>query len=106
MAKKNTNEMSFLDHLEDLRWLLIRCTLAIIIGAVVAFFFADFIFDNIIFGPKIMWSKIKSVKKKATTAPIIIAKVHRIKSHLKSSRWSKNDISLVFFFAILNYSFF
>ena len=52
MAKKNTNEMSFLDHLEDLRWLLIRCTLAIIIGAVVAFFFADFIFDDIIFGPK------------------------------------------------------
>lgn len=52
MAKKNTNEMSFLDHLEDLRWLLIRCTLAIIIGAVVAFFFTDFIFDHIIFGPK------------------------------------------------------
>lgn len=52
MAKKNTNEMSFLDHLEDLRWLLIRCTLAIIIGAVIAFFFADFIFDEIIFGPK------------------------------------------------------
>lgn len=52
MAKKNTNEMSFLDHLEDLRWLLIRCTLAILIGAVVAFFFTDFIFDHIIFGPK------------------------------------------------------
>jgi sec-independent protein translocase protein TatC len=52
MAKKNTNEMSFLDHLEDLRWLLIRCTLAIIIGAAVAFFFTDFIFDHIIFGPK------------------------------------------------------
>lgn len=52
MAKKNTNEMSFLDHLEDLRWLLIRCTVAILVGAIVAFFFTDFIFDNIIFGPK------------------------------------------------------
>jgi len=26
MAKKNQNEMSFLDHLEDLRWLLVRST--------------------------------------------------------------------------------
>lgn len=52
MAKKNTNEMSFLDHLEDLRWLLIRCTMSILIGAIVAFFFTDFIFDHIIFGPK------------------------------------------------------
>ena len=29
MAKKNLNEMSFLDHLEELRWLLVRSTLAI-----------------------------------------------------------------------------
>lgn len=52
MAKKNTSEMSFLDHLEELRWLLIRSTLAILILAGVAFFFSDFIFDKIIFGPK------------------------------------------------------
>jgi sec-independent protein translocase protein TatC len=50
--KKNTSEMSFLDHLEELRWLLIRSTLAILIAASVAFFFSDFIFDQIIFGPK------------------------------------------------------
>jgi sec-independent protein translocase protein TatC len=52
MAKKPTNEMSFLDHLEELRWLLIRCTIAVLIGATVAFFFSDFIFDQILFGPK------------------------------------------------------
>ena len=52
MAKKPANEMSFLDHLEELRWLLIRCTIAILIGATVAFFFSDFIFDQILFGPK------------------------------------------------------
>lgn len=45
-------EMSFLDHLEELRWLLIRSTIAILIGATIAFFFSDFIFDQIIFGPK------------------------------------------------------
>ena len=54
MAKnKNANpdEMSFLDHLEELRWHLIRATLAIVIVGVVAFVFKDFIFDAIIFAP-------------------------------------------------------
>lgn len=44
--------MSFLDHLEELRWHLIRSTLAVMILAVVAFIFKGFIFDTIIFGPK------------------------------------------------------
>ena len=49
---KNPNEMSFLDHLEELRWHLIRSCLAIVILASVAFIAKDFIFDTIIFGPK------------------------------------------------------
>ncbi|VXB50781.1 Sec-independent protein translocase protein TatC [Flavobacterium sp. 9AF] len=52
MAKKNLGEMSFLDHLEELRWLLIRSTIAILVCSVVAFFFSDFIFDRVLFGPK------------------------------------------------------
>ncbi|OUR93381.1 twin arginine-targeting protein translocase TatC [Flavobacteriales bacterium 34_180_T64] len=54
MAQKQTHEMSFLDHLEDLRWHLIRATLAIVIAGSAAFIFSDFIFDTIIFGPKKM----------------------------------------------------
>ncbi|WP_336065792.1 twin-arginine translocase subunit TatC [Mesoflavibacter sp. CH_XMU1404-2] len=54
MAKKNVNEMSFLDHLEDLRWHLIRIVGAVIICGTVAFIFKGFIFDNIIFAPKKM----------------------------------------------------
>lgn len=54
MAKKNSNEMSFLDHLEDLRWHLIRSTLAILIAGIGAFMVSGFIFDVIIFGPKSM----------------------------------------------------
>ncbi|MCK5401905.1 MAG: twin-arginine translocase subunit TatC [Flavobacteriaceae bacterium] len=54
MEDKNINEMSFLDHLEDLRWHLIRATLAIIIAGTIAFLFKGFIFDVIIFGPKNM----------------------------------------------------
>ncbi|MGA0415242.1 MAG: twin-arginine translocase subunit TatC [Flavobacteriaceae bacterium] len=49
---KNTYEMSFLDHLEELRWHLIRSTLAILIVASVAFVMKDFIFNYLIFGPK------------------------------------------------------
>ncbi len=53
MRNKNTNkEMSFLNHLEELRWLLIRSSIAILITAVIAVFFNEFIFDVIIFGPK------------------------------------------------------
>jgi sec-independent protein translocase protein TatC len=50
--KKNPNEMSFLDHLEDLRWHLLRATIAILIGGAIAFGLKSFIFDVIIFGPK------------------------------------------------------
>jgi len=52
MAKKTTkppNEMSFLDHLEELRWHLIRSTMAVVIIGTVAFTMSGFIFDSIIF---------------------------------------------------------
>lgn len=56
MAKSKTSpdEMSFLDHLEELRWHLIRSTLAVVIIGIVAFVFSRFIFDVIIFGPSQM----------------------------------------------------
>lgn len=44
-------EMSFLDHLEELRWHLVRSVLAIMVGMIVAFIYAPWIFDNIIFAP-------------------------------------------------------
>lgn len=52
--KKNPDEMSFLDHLEVLRWHLIRSVLAVVMIACVAFMFKSFIFDVILFGPKNM----------------------------------------------------
>ncbi len=52
MAKKKTvNEMSFLDHLEELRWHLIKSVAAIFITATAAFLAKGFIFDVLIFGP-------------------------------------------------------
>lgn len=50
--EKNEDEMSFLDHLEVLRWHLLRAFLGIFAMAIVAFIFKDIIFDEIILGPK------------------------------------------------------
>ena len=49
---KNQSEMSFLGHLEILRWTLIRSTLAVLLVAAVAFSMKDFIFNKIILLPK------------------------------------------------------
>ncbi|KAA3623073.1 MAG: twin-arginine translocase subunit TatC [Flavobacterium sp.] len=53
-AAKSTSpgkEMSFLGHLEELRWHLIRSTMAIVVAGTIAFIMKDFIFDTLIFGP-------------------------------------------------------
>jgi len=47
-TKTQEAEMSFLDHLEVLRWHLIRSTLAVMIVAITAFIFIDEIFEYII----------------------------------------------------------
>jgi sec-independent protein translocase protein TatC len=52
MAKKNENEMSFLEHLEVLRWHLIRALLGILLVAIVAFIFKDIVFNRILLAPK------------------------------------------------------
>ncbi len=44
--------MSFLDHLEVLRWTLIRSTLAVLLTAMIAFMMKGFIFEKIILLPK------------------------------------------------------
>ncbi len=49
---RNYNEMSFLEHLEELRWHVIRSALAIVVFAVVAFIMKDFIFNVVILKPR------------------------------------------------------
>ncbi len=44
-------EMTFLDHLEELRWHIIRAFAAILVLFVFAFIYIDWIFDKIIFAP-------------------------------------------------------
>jgi sec-independent protein translocase protein TatC len=45
-------EMGFFDHIEVLRWHILRSVLAIIVGAIFFFAFAEITFDTIIYGPK------------------------------------------------------
>jgi sec-independent protein translocase protein TatC len=49
--KDSQAEMSFVDHLEELRWHVIRSVIAILIGAVVIFIYSDFVVDDILFAP-------------------------------------------------------
>jgi sec-independent protein translocase protein TatC len=45
-------EMSFLDHLEALRWVILKSISAIIIGGTVAYIYSDFVWDSILLAPK------------------------------------------------------
>src|SRR5688572_21722619 len=47
-AKK---EMSFLDHIEELRWHVVRALMAVLVFTIGAFLVAPWVFENIIFAP-------------------------------------------------------
>lgn len=53
-AKKQSNqeEMSFLEHLEELRWHLVRSAAAVVILAIIAFLNYEIVFDTLILKPK------------------------------------------------------
>lgn len=44
-------EMSFVDHLEELRWHIVRAVIAVIICAIVIFIYMDEVMDMVVFGP-------------------------------------------------------
>ena len=50
-ASTEEKEMSFLDHLEELRWHLIRSFAAVVVFTIGAFISAKWIFQNIVFAP-------------------------------------------------------
>lgn len=54
MSKEEANkgEMSFLEHLEVLRWHLVRSVIVILLFTIVAFIFKGFIFDQVILAQK------------------------------------------------------
>jgi sec-independent protein translocase protein TatC len=51
-AGTNSGEMTFLSHLEELRWHLFRSVIAVVVLATILFFFKEFLFDGILLAPK------------------------------------------------------
>lgn len=47
----DNSEMGFLDHLEELRWHLVRSVIAIFVFAIAAYLSTGFVWDTIILGP-------------------------------------------------------
>src|SRR5882724_11750159 len=50
-GKTMESEMSFFEHLEALRWHLIRAAASVLVFSIIAFCNFDFLFNNIIMGP-------------------------------------------------------
>ena len=50
-AETPDSEMSFLDHLEVLRWHIMRSAIVLIVVAIVIFIYIDWVFDNVIYAP-------------------------------------------------------
>jgi len=51
MTEDTKSEMSFLQHLESLRWHLVRSAIGIVLLASAFFYYKEFVFGTIIFGP-------------------------------------------------------
>lgn len=51
MPEDRTKDMAFLDHLEELRWRILKGLGGIGIGVLIAFIFGDFFIDVVILGP-------------------------------------------------------
>jgi sec-independent protein translocase protein TatC len=49
--KKSPNEMTFFEHIEELRWHLVRAALAVLVVSVVVFSMKTFVFEYVILGP-------------------------------------------------------
>ena len=52
MGKETKGEMSFLEHLEELRWHIIRSVLAVLFFAILAYVFSRYIFDYVLIAPQ------------------------------------------------------
>jgi sec-independent protein translocase protein TatC len=50
-SKSDQAEMGFFDHIEELRWMIIRSLIAILLVAVILFLNKSFMFDDIILAP-------------------------------------------------------
>jgi sec-independent protein translocase protein TatC len=70
-SKVEEVEMPFLDHLEELRWRMIKALAAVFIGTVACFFVSDYILDFLLFSTKDLRYEINLQVLKVQTVFII-----------------------------------
>jgi sec-independent protein translocase protein TatC len=51
IAETGGTEMSFFDHLEELRWRIIKALLGVIVGTAICWFFIDFLMNDVLLRP-------------------------------------------------------
>lgn len=51
MTKKEANEMTFFEHIEELRWHIIRSGVAVLVISVVVFLCKNIVFEQVLLGP-------------------------------------------------------
>ena len=49
--RPDSDEMTFVDHLEELRWHIVRSLLAIVVLGIIIFIKIDWVFENVVIGP-------------------------------------------------------
>ena len=80
-------EMSFLDHLEELRWHLVRSFAAIFLVAIIVFANINFVFDEFLLA-HLKPNFIVAASILATLAKIIASEFKKIE-HSNHHRWNK-----------------
>ncbi len=48
---RTTDNMTFLEHLEELRWRIVKGLIGVLLGVIAAFAFSDFIMNELLLGP-------------------------------------------------------
>jgi sec-independent protein translocase protein TatC len=49
--QKEEKELSFLDHLEELRWRVVKALLGTLVAVILCTYFSDFLMDEVVLGP-------------------------------------------------------
>jgi sec-independent protein translocase protein TatC len=106
-AKKSPDEMSFLEHLEALRWHIVRALVSVVIVGVVAFMAKSYIFEVILLGPTksdfLMYRFFCGISEKICFYPqgleIITRDIsEQFLSHIKVSIWLGLIVSFPYIF--------
>lgn len=107
VKKTDEKEMSFLEHLEELRWHILRSFVAIVFFAIITFLADSFVFDHIVFAPRnadfLTYRVLCAISETTCVQPLPFEIIPRqlgeqFITHLKVSFWLGLIISFPYIF--------